>query len=84
MRSDRDDKKPEGQSKAELLSWRGNLARIAVCVEEMSKLKRRSLLAGRCDALREDSRIAGLCETRNKCYNELLEDGHVAGHCEAV
>ena len=44
MRSDRDDKKPEGQSKAELLSWRGNLARIAVCVEEMSKLKRRSLI----------------------------------------
>ena len=39
VRSDRDDNKPEGQSKAELLSWRGNLARIAVCVNKMSKLK---------------------------------------------
>ena len=31
-------------SKAELLNWRGNLARIAVCVNEMSKVKRRSLI----------------------------------------
>ena len=38
VRSDRDDNKPERQSKAELLSWRGNLARIAVCVNKMSKL----------------------------------------------
>ena len=44
MRGDRDDKKPDGQSKAELLNWRGNLARIAVCVNEMSKVKRRSLI----------------------------------------
>ena len=44
MRSDRYDNKPEGQSKAELLSWRGNLARIAVCVNEMSNLQRRSLI----------------------------------------
>ena len=44
VRSDRDDKKPEGQSKAELWNWRGTLARIAVCVEEMSKLKRRRLI----------------------------------------
>ena len=44
MRGERDDKKPEGQSKAELLNWRGNLARIAVCVNEMSKLKVRCLI----------------------------------------
>ena len=44
MRSDRDEKKPEGQSKAELLRWRGNLARIAVCLNEMSKLKVRCLI----------------------------------------
>ena len=43
MRSDGDDNKPEGQSKAELLSWRGNLARIALYVNEMSKIEFRGL-----------------------------------------